>query len=312
MLRREVRLRREYLYRKSLQGKQLDEYQHQQAIRQSLANGTPLPTEYQGSTNSANIKSTEFIDTLHETPTVQNIDDEYSHLGQYEPKLLLTTSRQPSSKLSQFTKELKLVFPNTTRINRGSLILSQLIEISNASSFTDLVIVHETRGIPDTLTITHLPFGPTVYFNLSNVVMRHDIENSKSVLGTISQVYPKLIFDGFSSTSRLSLRLQTVLKALFPALPMDSNDKSNLRIVSFSNRDDILSFRHHLYKKVSDSDDTEDGRGEKRTMELKEIGPRFEMKLFHIKLGTLDMKDADDEWVLRPYMNTAKKRRILS
>lgn len=37
------------------------------------------------------------------------------------------------------------------------------------------------------------------------------------------------------------------------------------------------------------------------------------MKLYEIKLGTLDMVDAaDTEWALRPYMNTTVKRRFLS
>lgn len=44
---------------------------------------------------------------------------------------------------------------------------------------------------------------------------------------------------------------------------------------------------------------------------LKEIGPRFEMKLFQIKLGTVDMDEADNEWVLRPYLNTAKRKDYL-
>lgn len=30
-----------------------------------------------------------------------------------------------------------------------------------------------------------------------------------------------------------------------------------------------------------------------------------------LRLGTLDAPDAEAEWVLRPYMNTAKKRRAL-
>lgn len=37
------------------------------------------------------------------------------------------------------------------------------------------------------------------------------------------------------------------------------------------------------------------------------------LKLFSIKLGTLEaIEAADTEWVLRPYMNTAIKRRFLS
>jgi U3 small nucleolar ribonucleoprotein protein IMP4 len=44
---------------------------------------------------------------------------------------------------------------------------------------------------------------------------------------------------------------------------------------------------------------------------MQEVGPRFELRLFQIKLGTIEQADADTEYVLRPYMNTAKKRRLL-
>jgi U3 small nucleolar ribonucleoprotein protein IMP4 len=46
-------------------------------------------------------------------------------------------------------------------------------------------------------------------------------------------------------------------------------------------------------------------------IELVELGPRFELHLYQIKLGTVDMHEAETEWVLRPYMNTAKKRKAL-
>lgn len=48
-------------------------------------------------------------------------------------------------------------------------------------------------------------------------------------------------------------------------------------------------------------------------VELSEIGPRFQLRLYEIKLGTLDNEAAaDTEWALRPYMNTSAKRRFLS
>lgn len=54
-------------------------------------------------------------------------------------------------------------------------------------------------------------------------------------------------------------------------------------------------------------------KGGANELELEELGPRFEMRLYEIKLGTLDMADtADSEWKLRPFMNTAKKRQHLS
>lgn len=48
-------------------------------------------------------------------------------------------------------------------------------------------------------------------------------------------------------------------------------------------------------------------------LEINEVGPRFQLKLYEIKLGTLDTTDsAETEWALRPYMNTSIKRRFLS
>ena len=58
--------------------------------------------------------------------------------------------------------------------------------------------------------------------------------------------------------------------------------------------------RHHVYEREG-----RDG------VQLREVGPRFEMKLYQIKLGTIDQKDAESEWVLRPYMNTASRRQAL-
>ena len=51
-----------------------------------------------------------------------HVDDEYAYAGEKDPKVLITTSRDPSSRLVQFAKELKLLFPNSQRINRGGQV----------------------------------------------------------------------------------------------------------------------------------------------------------------------------------------------
>ena len=43
-------------------------------------------------------------------------------------------------------------------------------------------------------------------------------------------------------------------------------------------------------------------------IQLVEAGPRFEMQPYEIRLGTLDQDLAEKEWVLRPYMNTSRKK----
>jgi len=50
----------------------------------------------------------------------KSADDEYSKAAERDPKVLVTTSRDPSSRLTQFVKELKLLFPTSQRINRGA------------------------------------------------------------------------------------------------------------------------------------------------------------------------------------------------
>lgn len=84
--------------------------------------------------------------------------------------------------------------------------------------------------------------------------------------------------------------------------------------------------RHHVFAKTSHKD-----------VELAEVGPRFEAKresstspslsplllaclfsvwadsiqAYEIRQGTLDQKEADVEWLLRPYLRTSKKRNQL-
>lgn len=49
-------------------------------------------------------------------------------------------------------------------------VISEIIESCRAHGYTDVVLVHEHRGVPDGLIVSHLPFGPTAYFGLLNVV----------------------------------------------------------------------------------------------------------------------------------------------
>ena len=206
--------------------------------------------------------------TLHAR---SHIDDEYEESNYRDPKIFITTSRNPSQRLVSFQKELKLIIPNSTRVNRGGYVLKDLVKIGQTNNFTDLVIVHETRGEPDGIIVSHLPYGPTAYFGLCNVVLRHDL---KDKVDPVSEAFPHLIFDGFNS--KIGDRLTDVLKHLFPMPKIDTK-----RIVTFANRDDFISFRHHVYRKA-----------DHKTVETKELGPRFELKPYQICLGTVDQPNA--------------------
>jgi len=248
------------LYRKALEEQKRVVTERKQQIKRSLDENKEIPTDLKK--GALQLQSVlEWDDEASELVTSHE-DDEYRWAGVEDPKIVVTTSRDPSSRLKMFAKELKLLFPNCQRLNRGNYELKQLINSCRANDVTDFITVHETRGEPDGLVICHLPYGPTAYFQLTNTVMRHDIPN----MGTMSEAYPHLIFHNLKS--RLGRRVMNILKYLFPVPKEDSK-----RVMTFANEDDFISFRHHVYKKV-------DGK-----VELSEVGPRFEMKLYEIKIG---------------------------
>lgn len=123
-------------------------------------------------------------------------------------------------------------------------------------------------------------------------VLRHDIGEKKKV-GTVSEAYPHLVLNNFST--KLGERVMNILKYLFPTAKDDSK-----RVMTFANKNDFISFRHHVY---------EQPKGVK-SITLTECGPRFELKLYQIKLGTIDQPHAENEWVVRAYTRSAKKSKL--
>lgn len=43
---------------------------------------------------------------------------------------------------------------------------------------------------------------------------------------------------------------------------------------------------------------------------LLQCGPRFELRPYQIRLGTMDQAHAENEWVLRSYTRSAKKAKL--
>ncbi|QRW15011.1 Brix domain protein [Ceratobasidium sp. AG-Ba] len=288
MLRRQARERREYIYRKAQEAQERQTYERKQKLKDALASGKPLPTELRK--DATELGKTMTMDESQAEPST-HIDDEYSRAGIMDPKIVITTSRDPSSKLLQFAKEMRLVFPNSHRINRGNYVVKELADACRANDVTDLVVLHEHRGVPDALIVSHFPHGPTLYFSLHNVGLRHDIASYSQ--STVSEQYPHLIFEGFSS--QLGRRVMDALRYLFPVPKPDAT-----RVMTFANENDFISFRHHVFAKTSHKD-----------VQLAEVGPRFEMKPYEIRQGTIEQTTADKEWVLSHYTRTAKKRRQL-
>ncbi|DAA77240.1 TPA_exp: Uncharacterized protein A8136_6500 [Trichophyton benhamiae CBS 112371] len=298
--RRQARERRDYLYRKALQLKDASIAERRAKLKQSLASGKPLDPsiandrrlredfKYDESLPVGDPKAKGAAEEI-------DIDDEYAVTsGLVDPRPLVTTSRDPSSRLSTFAKEIRLLMPTSIRLNRGTLVLNDLVASASASALSDMVILHEHRGTPTAITISHLPHGPTASFSLHNVVLRADIPNAAR--GTVSESYPHLIFEGF--TTKLGKRVVQILSHLFP--PREAG-KVGSRVVTFKNIEDSIEVRHHVFVKTGYQD-----------VELAEVGPRMTMRLFEIKGGTLEKGAGGDvEWALTQYTRTSKKKDYL-
>lgn len=283
MIRKQARERREYLYRKSLQIKEASRLERRQQLKAALSLGKPLSRELAEDTELQK-------DYIYDESEQVEIDDEYSAIGGIiDPRLIITTSRDPSVKLLQFSKEIKLMFPNSIKLNRGNYVIPELIKLCVRVQMTDVLLLHEHRGVPTSLTVSHFPHGPLAIFTLHNVKLRHDLPN----LGNILELYPHLIFENFHTS--LGSRVVKILKHLFPP----GAKKDALRVITFVNNDDYISVRHHVYVRAKD------------TVEISEVGPRFEMRLYEIRSGLPDNKDADVEWQLHRFIRTANRKNYL-
>ncbi|OBR07591.1 Brix domain-containing protein [Colletotrichum higginsianum IMI 349063] len=309
MIRKQARQRRDYLYRKAQILKDAETGEKRAQLRSALAAGKPLDPEI--ARDKTLRKDFQYDQSKPELSAQEemDLDDEYSMLsGVSEPRVLVTTSRDCSSRLAAFSKEIRLLLPTSVRLNRGNLILPDLVQSCKSNALTDLVLLHEHRGNPTALTISHLPHGPTVSFSLHNVVLRHDIPGS--IRGSVSEAYPHLIFEGFKS--RLGQRIVKVLKHLFPPRdPISSRSKIGNRVVTFLNNVSHFSFQDLTGPILTDHDSHVFVRTSYDSVELAEVGPRMTMRPFEIRGGTLDSKEGDVEWHLTHYTRTGRKKEYL-
>jgi U3 small nucleolar ribonucleoprotein protein IMP4 len=135
--------------------------------------GKPIPTELKK--DEEELRKEMELEPLPTAPET-HLDDEYRKAGINDPKIVVTTSRDPSSRLTQFAKvrrkrcsflfpflflsseepcfrccclqEMRLVFPNSQKINRGNYVIKDICDACRANEVTDLIIFHEHRGEP--------------------------------------------------------------------------------------------------------------------------------------------------------------------
>uniref|UniRef100_A0A1A9WKW3 Brix domain-containing protein n=1 Tax=Glossina brevipalpis TaxID=37001 RepID=A0A1A9WKW3_9MUSC len=210
----------------------------------------------------------------------------------YEPKVLITFADNPVTKTRKFGLELGRIFPNALVKIRNRSSVKKICKSAIREEYTDVVIINEDRRKPNGLLVIHLPNGPTAHFKLSNVKLTTDIKRDHK---EISKHRPEVILNNF--TTRLGLTIGRMLGALFHHDP----EFKGRRVATFHNQRDYIFFRHHRYEFSKDG----------KRAKLRELGPRFTLKLRSLQEGTFDSKTGDYIWIItnkRHSMEASRRR----
>ena len=176
-----------------------------------------------------------------------------------------------------FVKELTRMIPNSTPLRRKNSSVKKMVKQCIDNDYTDILVVNEDNRVPNGLIVTHLPDGPTAVFKLSNVKITKDIKKDWK---DITDHRPEVILNNF--TTRLGFSISRMLAALFHYEPQFKGK----RAVTFHNQRDYIFFRHHRYEfKNADK------------VKLREMGPRFTLRLRSLQKGTFDSKTGEYEWL---------------
>ena len=100
MIRRNIRQRKEYLYEKSQEAKHREAQDRRVKAVQAIQGDGELPTEMRKDKEKV-MHEGELADD-HTIAARTHIDDEYEMAKYRDPKILVTTSRDPSNRLMQF------------------------------------------------------------------------------------------------------------------------------------------------------------------------------------------------------------------
>lgn len=219
------------------------------------------------------------------------IDDFSEYFAKaYEPKVLITYADNPVTKTRKFGIELARIIPNSLAKIRNRSSIKKMVNSAIREKFTDIIVINENNRQPNGMVVVHLPNGPTAHFKLSNVKITKEIHRSHEEFTTHR---PEVILNNF--TTRLGLSVGRMLGALFHHEP----EFKGRRAVTFHNQRDFIFFRHHRYEFKQDG----------TRAKLRELGPRFTLKLRSVQEGTFDTKTGDFDWMITNKRHAMEGRR---
>jgi len=228
-----------------------------------------------------------FVKGDEEVLEEQKLDEFSTYFTGELPKVLLTTAKNTTSHIYQFMNELTTVFPNSEFVKRKGYEIPDIINFCKNRNYTDLLIVGEHHKSPNSLTLIHLPNGPTLHCKISSVKTKKRIRGH----GTSTTHYPELILNNFDT--RLGHQIGKFLGCLFPQRP----EFQGRQVVTFHNQRDFIFFRRHRYAFES-----------RDKANIQELGPRFTLKPLWLQRGLFDPEFGEYEWIYKPDLHKSRKK----
>jgi len=192
----------------------------------------------------------------------------------YVPKVIITSCQNPNLNTRLFLKEFSRIVPNSTVFHRRQSRVKTIIAKAIEQEYTDVVVINEHNKKPSSMLISHLPEGPTTFFKISNVKLTKNIKRDWK---EITNHRPEVLLTNFQT--HLGCSVSRMLASLFHYEPQFKGR----RVVTFHNQRDYIFVRHHRYEFK--------GNGKKAA--LRELGPRFTLKVRSMQKGTFASKSGE-------------------
>jgi len=245
------------------------------------------------------IKDSKFVVT--EELQEELATDEFNKIlsGEIETKIMLTTCTKPGKQVIRLSKELMYTIPNIHFYKRRDYPIQAICQYAAHHQFTSVIVVGQQKKRVHGLYICHLPEGPSLFYKLTSLKLMRDLQKMRGKkkemkLAHVLADRPEVLTKQFES--KMGLRASRSLRSLFPA----KSDLKARRVVCFMNQRDFIFFRNWRYD-FKDTDTKTPVSG------LKEIGPRFTLKMRWCHKGLFNANDADYEFLWRPELQVDRK-----
>ena len=234
-------------------------------------------------------------------------EDEFApyYRNEKQAKIMITTRPRPSKFVFTFIQDLLELFPRCFYYPRKTFSLKQIVEFSEKKNFTHIIVLNEKDKVCNQMIVTHLPYGPTAHYKVTNIV------NSCSIAGhgRADLHKPEVVLNNFNT--RLGLRVGRLFGSMFPHEP----EFRGRQVATFHNQRDFIFVRYHRYmfeeKKARPNKTQIVGEDGKTAVMVatQELGPRFTLKLKWLQAGTFDTKEGEFEWIHKQHEHGKNDRK---